>query len=415
MKALSSIGVKSFLCMDKLVQIGVFLCGALTFAFPKGYSYGPAVLLLLSVVSLFGYREQHNIGLYAKVLSCIFISFFIVQAISVLFDGGQIRELDRPSRMLMGLPILLLFARYKPKVGYVFFGLAIGSITAGLKGFNEKVVLGFHRAFGDGGQPIQYGNISMTMGLLCICGYFWYKKNKNIKFAYFMLFSSAMGMLGSLLSGTRGGWVLLPIILITIIIKFKDVISRQEKTIVFAFFVAFGSLIFLPQTGILKRITDAHSNVITYYTGVDKDTSLGLRFQLWSASLEAFRQRPLFGWGNNSVNEFYKKEFDNGNLTLLGLKTSETHAHNQILDEMAKRGLPGLISLAFFLCYPIFLFYKHTSGGIKFILLGICGMTLFDYSLSQAFINHNSGITFFCCMFSILISINEDEIAALEK
>lgn len=73
---------------------------------------------------------------------------------------------------------------------------------------------------------------------------------------------------------------------------------------------------------------------------------------------------------------------------------------------MAKRGLIGLLVLLIMYLYPLYLFYKHRRGdSLLPIMLAVTSLTLIDYSLSQAFISHNSGITFVSFLFLVEITM----------
>ena len=87
------------------------------------------------------------------------------------------------------------------------------------------------------------------------------------------------------------------------------------------------------------------------------------------------------------------------------------HAHNQYLEEMAKRGIIGLLVLLAMLCVPILLVRKRLSimaqeslaysGGVLVI---VTCLTTADYHLSQAYFSHNSGISFF--VFSLVLALS---------
>lgn len=385
------------------VQIAVFLFGALSLAVPGGYSYGPVILFCVSLTVFWRPDYWTAMPREVKILGLIFIFYFLVQAISIWSDGGKLRELDRPSRALMAAFILPLLSKYPARQSTLMFGFACGACISGTIAIYDKLYLDMDRAFGDG-MPIQSGNISMTLGLFCLCAYFWYKNKQNTKLALLMLFACAMGILGSFLSGTRGGWILLPLIVLSIIIHFKDSICRMDKFAAAFFGLGLLGLVAIPQTGVLGRISVAHSEIVQFVDGGNKNTSLGIRFQLWSSAWNAFLDKPFFGWGNNGIRQSYAEQFATGKMTKF-IYDLKYHAHNQFLDEMAKRGVIGLLALFCVYIYPLFLYRRHrASNSLAYILIAVAALTLIDYSLSQAFINHNSGIVFFFACFAILIA-----------
>jgi len=338
-----------------------------------------------------------------KMLALIFFAYVFVQGLSIWLDGGKLREFDRPSRVLMVAITLPLLSRYPARLVSLIFGVAVGACIAGSIAIYDKFYLGMERAFGDI-MPIQAGNISMTLGLLCLCGYFWYKSKGNVKIAMFMLFACAMGMLGSFLSGTRGGWVLLPLIILTIVNHFRGNLCRIDKIVAAVFGLGLLAIVAIPQTGVSERIRVAHSDIAQFIDGGNKNTSLGIRLQLWYSALNAFQQKPLFGWGNNGVRQAHTEQLASGKISNF-IYSFNFHAHNQFLDEMARRGVIGLLTLLMLYLYPLFICYKHhEDDSLLPIMLAVVALTLIDYSLSQAFISHNSGITFFVMCISFIMT-----------
>ncbi|MDX7648627.1 O-antigen ligase family protein [Aeromonas caviae] len=390
--------------LHNLVQVSAFLFGALALTIPSGYSYGPAILLLASITVCWRPFYWVNMPREVKILALIFFAYVFVQGLSIWLDGGKLREFDRPSRVLMAAITLPLLSRYPVRLVSLIFGVAVGACIAGSIAIYDKFYLGMERAFGDI-MPIQAGNISMTLGLLCLCGYFWYKSKGNIKTAMFMLFACAMGMLGSFLSGTRGGWVLLPIIILTIVNHFRGNLCRIDKIVSAVFGLGLLAIVAIPQTGVAERIHVARSDIVQFMDGGNKNTSIGIRFQLWYSAFDAFQKKPLFGWGNNGLQQAHTVQLAAGEISEFLYKFN-FHAHNQFLDEMAKRGLIGLLVLLIMYLYPLYLFYKHRRGdSLLPIMLAVTSLTLIDYSLSQAFISHNSGITFVSFLFLVEITM----------
>lgn len=202
--------------------------------------------------------------------------------------------------------------------------------------------------------------------------------------------------------------MLLPVIITTIVMHYQRS-DRRYLLWVFTCIVIGGfGIVSTPQTGVLDRIKTAKSDIVQFIDGENLDTSLGIRFQLWSSAWDAFQKKPIFGWGNNGIRQIHKQQLEQGKISEF-IYNFNYHAHNQFLDEMAKRGIIGLFALCLVYFYPISVFYKYKKSlSMKYILMAVASLTLIDYSLSQAFISHNSGIVFFFVCFSLLItSLNE--------
>ena len=77
-----------------------------------------------------------------------------------------------------------------------------------------------------------------------------------------------------------------------------------------------------------------------------------------------------------------------------------THAHNQYLDDLSKRGIVGLLALLAVLFIPLRTFMKKlntTNDEVKLIAtLGVAHiLSVMIYGLSQGFLVHNSGTIFY--------------------
>jgi len=254
-----------------LVQLSAFSFGALAIAIPSGYSYGPG---LLAVISLFVFWRKDYLGCLTKeykIIAVLLFLYFLVFLISTILDGSKLSQLDRPSRALMAIKI---------KLEVLLSGFGIGAIISACIAVYDKFYLGYERAFAFYSMPIQTGNISMSLGMFCLCGFLWYRAKGERRWSYFYLLSTLAGMTGSFLSGTRGGWILLPVVVFSILFFYRGTISKRDRKWLLLILVTVSSIVFTPQSGVIKRVYEAHSDIVRYIDGSERNTSLGIRFQL---------------------------------------------------------------------------------------------------------------------------------------
>lgn len=393
-----------------IVQLSAFLFGALALVIPSGYSYGPALLLLASVYFIVTKRSMLKLSKEFKLIGLGLLLYFTVMAISVWLDGGRISEVDRASRAVMAAAMLPLLAFVPVRLPLFLSGCCVGALLAFSTAIYDKLVLGYERAFDDI-MPIQSGNIAMSLGLFCLCGMFWAQKKGRLAFSLFMLLGFFSGMGASFLSGTRGGWVLLPVMLLTIGVLFKECLYRKKVlAMITGILLCGGGLIVQPQSGVEARIAQAQQDISQYLDKTNSNTSLGIRFQLWQSAWQSFTEKPLFGWGNNGIRESQKAQLMRGEISQF-IYNFNSHAHNQFLDEMAKRGIIGLGTFLLMLLVPVFLVKRRLRQPHNMdvhcgaVLVIVTVFSCIDYSLSQAFLGHNSGATFIFSSFVILISI----------
>ncbi|MCR3930718.1 O-antigen ligase family protein [Aeromonas caviae] len=397
-----------------LVQLSAFLFGALALAIPSGYSYGPGLLLLASLCFFATKRLNWTLPRELKQIGAGLLLYFVVMAISVWWDGGKLSEIDRASRALMAAAMLPLLACVPVRLPMLLSGFGVGALIAGGIAIYDKFVLGYDRAFGDI-MPLQSGNIAMSLGLFCLCGLFWAQKCGKFAFSLFMLLGTCGGMGASFLSGTRGGWVMLPLILLSIAMLFKERIYRKSSLIMTMGALLFCALLVVqPQSGVEARISLAQRDISQYLDKTNLNTSLGIRLQLWQSAWQSFTEKPLFGWGNHGILESRKAQLAHGEISQF-IYNFNSHAHNQFLDDMAKRGVVGLTALLAMMLTPLILVRRRLSQphnadihcGVALTVVTV--LSSIDYCLSQAFLGHNSGITFFVISLVLTSSIAFNE------
>ncbi|MNF49930.1 O-antigen ligase [compost metagenome] len=408
--AISIIPTKRTELLPWLVQLSAFSFGALAIAIPSGYSYGPA---LLAVISLFVFWRKEYLACLTKehkVVAALLFLYFLVFLISTMLDSQELSQLDRPSRALMAMLTLPLLARYKVKIDVLLLGFGVGALISAGIAIHDKFYLGYERAFDFYSMPIQTGNISMSLGVFCLCGFLWCRAKGKRRMSYFYLLSTFAGLTGSFLSGTRGGWVLLPVVVFSILFFYRGAISKRDKKWLLLILVAISAIVFTPQSGVMNRVYEAQTDIVRYIDGSERNTSLGIRFQLWRSAWDSFIEKPILGWGHDGLRISQKQQLDAGKITEF-IYNFNYHAHNQYLEDMAKRGLIGLSSLLGILFIPMVIAKSRMAGapitssvfGGLTIVMVTC-LTTIDYNLSQAYFAHNSGITFF--IFSLVLALS---------
>ncbi|WP_294911978.1 O-antigen ligase family protein [Tatumella sp. UBA2305] len=397
-------------------NILIFISGALTLTFKSGYIAG--TILMLPLIIFDAYKNiKKPLNKEQKIILITYLTYFISQFIFIIHDTEyKLSEFELPSRCLLGILIFLFISRNKISFHYISNGIATGAIIGGAIAIYEKVFLGWGRAF-DNIMPIQAGDTCMSLGLMSLCLSFYHIKKNNKKYFIFFIAAALSGITGSLLSGSRGGWILLPVNIFIIISMNRDLISGRIIGALLLLITILISVCSIPSLGVYSRVNlavqDLHRFTDKQWAGNDGTNSLGIRLMLWKSNWNSFKEKPLLGWGNFGISKSYNYQYEKGDIPLFirdyGINT---HAHNQFLDEMAKKGLFGLASLLSIFLIPATMLHKKEkdkeSREIKHIsqsgLLLI--FSTIDYFISQAFFNHSSGISFYFITISILLGFS---------
>ncbi|MCP4275804.1 MAG: O-antigen ligase family protein, partial [Gammaproteobacteria bacterium] len=161
-----------------------------------------------------------------------------------------------------------------------------------------------------------------------------------------------------LLSGARGAWLAVLSGLVLLIIfnpKAWTVRKRAVSTLCSVVLIA-ATYYALPI--VHKRVDIGISQFNAYFSeGAVKQSSAGLRLEVWRAAMISIEDSPWLGIGAGSFNDRITDLVDRGKVdpAIAGLG----HVHNEYLIAALHRGIPGLIALLFLLLVPLYAFIKH--------------------------------------------------------
>jgi len=207
-------------------------------------------------------------------------------------------------------------------------------------------------------------------------GWFWYE-----------ILLALLGLGGVFLGGTRGALValLVGIFILGLIYFFSLKEQKRLKQIVLLSILvlfSFFSILFV------KRNTAFVANIPAvgrlFSTQVSQTDT---RVMAWGVALDAWQEKPIFGWGPNNYyyafNKYYRPEF-------LEHGFSETwfdNAHSVIMNTFAVQGIVGLLFyLNIFVVATIYLLKKYKQGGIDLHLLAFSIAFLYAVQIVLSFL-----------------------------
>ena len=380
-----------------------FLWGlaALTFALaistPNGYGI-PTGLLFLSSASLFYLRPKwRDLSFEDKRLFYAFLAFGLSMFVFVYFDGWYTRELDRPSRFILVLPVLLMLLHSNNHKEWLWYGVIIGSFGAFVVAIYDRFYLHLGRAQGSE-YPIMFGDTAMLLGLLSFVSVIYYYAQNRFSIAFISIIAGGLGVAASILSASRGGWIALPLIGAYILWHSRSLISKKVITLSALSVVTVVVLTFsVPQTGFKDRLLQTSDSLFLYLSGENKSTSLGMRFDMWITAYHLFQESPILGVGEYGEIAEKKRMVEQGVIPPAMLHFN--HAHNEFINALSQRGLIGLAFLLLVYLVPMRLFikkmkqYEHNWKVKSYSMAGaLIPMCYMDFGLSQVMFAHNIGV-----------------------
>ena len=385
-----------------IINFAVTLFFLSIFIVKGGYNAAPALLMLIglgySVYALIK-KPLLNLSKVDKWLIYSYLFYFLTFVLSLSINGGKMRDLDTASRVIFLIPVFLLLLKRPIKTCVLSYAIPLGGVIAVCIALYDKFILNLNPDQNPRIMHIQGGDISMSLGIFSLIIALYAHQKKDVKLTTLSVIGGLCGIVGSLLSTARGGWVALPVLLVVILYIYRHSLSKRFFLTLFGIMVATSiGISQMPNNRIMERIDVAQKDIQLYLDNHDGNTSLGARFEMWKSALEMAKEKPLFGWGIQGATE--KRKRDTEEKIATGNIGQFTHAHNQYLDDLSKRGIVGLFALLAVLLIPLRAFMKKlntTNDEVKLIAtLGVAHiLSVMIYGLSQGFLVHNSGTIFY--------------------
>lgn len=397
--------------------VAAFFVTVLTFK--KGYSYVPMTLGIIATLTFLFYRFKLKLKWQfdkeEKYFIFSLIAYFFTFVLSAIFNGDGFREIDNPSRILLLIPLIFFFRLYPIKKSTVFHAIPIGAFIVGTLALYQKFVLNLPKPF-PGIMSIQAGDIAITLALFSITiSFYWFNKQEN-KIATLYLIFSMLGLIASILSGARGGWISFPFCFLVILICYRKYLNKKALSLIVVLItVSITFFITNPEFGFQKRYFAAKADIINYLEKGNKHSSQGARLDMWDNALIAISQKPILGHGSTGYEAFKTQQVKSKEMAKTTLKFNSLH--NQYLEAFVKRGILGFMGLMAILIIPIAIFIRQLRSNdlaLKTIsVLGIIHITSHSiFFLTQSYLAHNSGSLFYFFMLILLYhSIKQKESA----
>ncbi|MDZ5632415.1 O-antigen ligase family protein [Janthinobacterium sp. GMG1] len=380
-----------------LTSVCVFLFFALALAVNSGYSLGALVLLLASSWLLWKRPRLHLQRRDYLMLVTLLLYFFIFTA-NMLYHADPARELDIPLRALLAAPVMLLLLAYPPRPSAWWSGVAIGAMTGAALAFWQLIVLHLERPQAATSNAIHYGNVSMLMGMLALCGLGWAREQRHrMVWSIFLLAGALAGVLGSIVSGSRGGWLALPVCAGIIVLHHAKTSGKRHIIRALVVLVALAAVTYaMPDSQIRKRVHTAVEEAQNFQYGADlKWSSVGQRLEMWRTALLISRDHVLVGVGRTGYLEEKRVLMAEGKMS--NIISEYTNAHNDYLDALVKRGIVGVMALLALFLVPLSLFaraLRHSAPATQpYALAGVVLCTCYMiFGLTTSSLTLNIGI-----------------------
>ena len=379
---------------------GVLLVNLLVLSVNRGIGYGAAILLLSSIGLLIITLKRDTTPLTTndRLFIGALIVFPVAVAISMLLHGDWVwSSIDKPLRFLLVVPAFLVIRHFGMSRNILFIGAIGGAIAAGSLGYYQKYVIGLNVANGFT-HKIPFGDISLMLGMFSLAALI---PGKNWKAPLWLsvlaVLGFGFGLLGSLCSGTRGGWIALP--LLFWLILSTAITSRKLRWGLFSGFVVLLLLIYSNNSLVQSKVDRAVTTTQSYFAEGKIEGSAGTRLEMWKGALTIFAENPWIGVGKEQYSTAAERLKAEGRF-----KTDiYDHPHNDMFNLLAELGVIG--GLALLLLYGLlirfFVHWRHVDPQLACMGLLLC-FGYVDFSLTQAMFEHNISTSFLAINVAVI-------------
>lgn len=246
-------------------------------------------------------------------------------------------------------------------------------------------------------MAVTFGNVSMLLGLLSAAAALYFFAQRHYLWLTLALVAFIAGVVASLLSGTRGGWLVLPPVLLFLGWCGRDLLSRNGlAAIALTGLAGFIVILYLPQLGVAERLSAAVIGIQDYWQG-KPDLSVGGRLEMWRANLQFFASSPVFGVGEYQGLVLKQALAEAGLMTEVA--AGYPHAHNEYIDALGLRGVVGFAALLGVYLVPLRLFFAklkqhNTDWGVRSYALGgaLIPLSYLIFALTDSMFSNNIGV-----------------------
>lgn len=296
-----------------------------------------------------------------RLLHFAFWFFFVVSLASWFaegfdYEGGK--NLGTHARFILFWPLIIALtsARIRATGVFIAFGAASISILtlllAAIAARQGALGAVMNQRFGGGINPISFGNLALLTGIITVAGSLYFFRAKRQALGTALLVGGISAALVSMLSETRSNLVALPFLLLLLVPLFSKKLRVAAVVLV--------PLVLVTAIATSDRMSDSLNGLIN--NGY-LDKGMDIRLDMWRQASDLFLNNPGMGAGLGGYTHLIESAVEDGNLPPIYLDCCTGHPHNDLLNNAATRGIPGILSWAFLIFIPLGLFARHLFSG----------------------------------------------------
>jgi len=334
---------------QKITNISLFLTPALVFSFPGSYWLGALMFSAIGLLTVVQQRISFGkaIALVREVPATWgFFIYVLIHVFLVAYHGDPVKDFGSVIPFLLSPLILIALLCNEPSSRHFWLGCAAGALVAFLIAVTQIYVFDAGRAFGFR-NPILFGDTAIVLGTGALVGLFFCRSVFNSFNERIFLFTCGLaGLFTSLLSGTKGGWLSL----IMIIVLLANAVTRsmhilkRVSLIAGCFLVLVVVVSFVPKLPVVDRVISAYHGTVEWFENGDvTEGSASIRLESFKAGLMVGVQSPILGLGKQGEQVAFREAVDAG---LIRKEMIEVNVvDNDFISAFSQHGLVGVFGI----------------------------------------------------------------------
>jgi len=371
------------------------------------------LLFLLVITSLFCLLHTPK-SPTSRLWDSYSISFAIAMAspllavfLSETYHGAfSAPPFDGPSRFLFAIPVFLALRQSDMRIiTFLQYGLPLGALSAL---FGAMIVWRKweidHSYFVN---SIHFGDMALMLGFLSLFSINWEAQDR-VPVLILKVCGFLVGLYLSVQSNARGGWAAFPVLLFIWWLSHnpKNSWPKSMAAILSILLVALLGYVLIGM--VQHRMDLIYQDFADFHQG-DKDTSIGIRLQLWQAACFLFSEHPFFGVGPGGFAQMMTPLSNSGMVTPLAASFGRGEVHNEMLAKAAELGIFGLLSIVSVYAIPLIIFIRSTRSRVaqekSAAFMGICLVTgFFIFGLTVEIFNLKMTDAFYSLTVAVLLA-----------
>jgi O-antigen ligase len=341
------------------------------------------------------------------VVAAFLFNFLFVALCYLARPEALSGNLEKPARMLLAVSALAVVLACKPSRHWLWWGVIGGAVGGALLVGYQRLVLHLERP---GGliNPITFGDLLLCLGLVSLAAAI---DMRGARRAGWAALGALAGLAGSIMTGTRGGWVALALAVLVFMRYSRAIGGRRIRTLLLAGFALVAATWFVPASGVRERISQGEADITTYFAGGSAFSNVGIRLELWKAAALLIAERPLLGADVVTAKAGVDRYVGAGRIDPVVLPMP--HFHNDALQALVTGGVVGLLAWLSILAAPLLFFARalraREAPDRQQLALALAGMLVvvsyFSFGLTEVIFWSVKGSLFYALMIFLLMGL----------